>query len=52
MAELDPQAVLNLDMRCPSCEHGFVVPFSPSAFLVREVVERSKRLIPRCTRSP
>ena len=45
MAELDPQAVLNLDMRCPSCAHDFVVPFSPSAFLVREVVERSKRLI-------
>jgi hypothetical protein len=45
MAELDPQAVLNLDMRCPSCSHDFVVPFSPSAFLVREVVERSKRLI-------
>jgi hypothetical protein len=45
MAELDPQAVLNLDMRCPSCGHDFVVPFSPSAFLVREVVERSQRLI-------
>jgi hypothetical protein len=45
MAELDPQAVLNLDMRCPSCGHDFVVPFSPSAFLVSEVVERSKRLI-------
>lgn len=45
MAELDPQALLNLDMRCTACETGFVVPFSPSAFLVREIVDRSKRLI-------
>jgi hypothetical protein len=45
MAELDPQAVLELDMRCPSCGQAFVVPFSPSAFLVRELTDRSNRLI-------
>jgi hypothetical protein len=45
MAELDPQALLDLDMRCPSCGTAFVVPFSPSAFLVRELVDRSRRLI-------
>jgi hypothetical protein len=45
MAELDPQALLNLDMRCPSCEAAFVAPFTPSAFVVREILDRSKRLI-------
>jgi hypothetical protein len=45
MAELDPQAVTLLDMACMSCERPFVVPFSPSGYLVQELVDRSDRLI-------
>jgi hypothetical protein len=36
MAELDPQAELLLDLTCPECEAGFVVPFDAGDYVCRE----------------
>ncbi len=37
MARLDPQAELELDLSCPSCQREFSVVFDAASFLLREV---------------
>jgi hypothetical protein len=37
MAELDPQAEVELDATCPACAEQFVVPFDTAQFLVHEL---------------
>jgi hypothetical protein len=39
MAELDPQAEILLNLRCPECEVQFVVPFDTTDYLCREINE-------------
>ncbi|HLQ51100.1 MAG TPA: hypothetical protein VK129_06345 [Terriglobales bacterium] len=36
MAELDPQAEVLLDLTCPECNAGFVVPFDAGDYVCRE----------------
>jgi len=44
MAELDPQAEVALDARCPSCEKGFTVVLDAARYLEAEVVQAGERL--------
>ena len=37
MAEFDPQAEVLLDLSCPECQNGFVVPFDIADYLCREL---------------
>lgn len=37
MAELDPQADLELELACPACGHAFTVAFDTGDYLAREV---------------
>jgi hypothetical protein len=37
MAELDPQAEVDLDATCPACGDRFVAPFDAAQFLLREL---------------
>jgi hypothetical protein len=37
LAELDPQADLEIDMACPNCEAAIRLPFDPAGFLLREL---------------
>src|SRR5262249_30273022 len=37
MAALDPQAELLLDLTCPECDAGFVVPFDAGDYICREL---------------
>jgi hypothetical protein len=37
MAELDPQAEVLLNLRCPECEAQFVVPFDATDYFCREI---------------
>jgi hypothetical protein len=44
MAELDPQAEIELDLECPACGFAFSVVFDAGAFFLRELDERASRL--------
>src|SRR5262249_5605348 len=37
MGELDPQAEILLDLACPECEAGFVMPFDVANYVCREL---------------
>lgn len=45
MADLDPQAELDLDLRCPACERRFSMLFDTSAFFLCELDGRGARLL-------
>ncbi|MBZ5621712.1 MAG: hypothetical protein LAQ69_23740 [Acidobacteriia bacterium] len=42
MAALDPQAELLLDLTCPECAAGFVVPFDAGDYLCRELATEER----------
>jgi hypothetical protein len=42
MAALDPQAELLLDLTCPECAAGFVVPFDAGDYICRELVMQER----------
>ena len=44
MAELDPQAELRLDVRCPSCDAPATVLFDAALYFFDELAQRSARL--------
>jgi hypothetical protein len=44
MAELDGQADMSLALQCAACNHGWLSPFDPAAFLLREVDAYAARL--------
>lgn len=44
MAELDPQAEVLLDLTCPECAAGFVVPFDTADYLCRELAAQEQEL--------
>ena len=37
LAALDPMADLQLDLRCPACDHTWQASFDPAGFLLREI---------------
>lgn len=45
MAELDPQADIELELACPACGHAFTVAFDAGDFLAREVGRDSDSLL-------
>jgi hypothetical protein len=45
MAELDPQADVLLDLRCPACDHSWQALFDIVAFFWTELSAQSKRLL-------
>jgi hypothetical protein len=45
MADLDPQAEVLLDLRCPTCQAGQQVLFDIAAFFWSEIGARAKRLL-------
>jgi hypothetical protein len=45
MADVDPQAVIELELTCPACGLGFTVPFDAGAYLVQEVDARAASLL-------
>ena len=45
MAELDPQADIELELVCPACDHAFAVAFDSGDFLAREVGRDSGSLL-------
>ena len=45
LAELDPQAEIELELVCSECALPFVVPFDAGAFLLQEVDERAAQLL-------
>lgn len=45
MAELDPQAELDLELHCPACGTEFSLAFDTAAFLVQELSQRAGRLL-------
>jgi len=44
MADLDPQAEIRLDLRCPNCGHAFTSLFDAGAYLFDETAMRSREL--------
>lgn len=44
MAELDPQAELILNLKCPSCGHGFSTHLDAADFFFRELAGRASHL--------
>lgn len=42
MAELDPQAEILLDLTCPECQTGFVVPFDAADYVCRELATQER----------
>lgn len=44
MAELDPQAELKLQLRCPACRHEFTTFFDTCNFFFQELSERERLL--------
>ncbi len=54
MAQLDPQADVQLDMTCPSCEHRWSAPFDIASFLWKEIhawAQRTLRDVHRLARA-
>jgi hypothetical protein len=45
MAVRDPQAELELELRCPACRAEFSVVFDTAAFFLQELDERGERLL-------
>jgi len=45
LSELDPQANILLDLRCPACDGEWQQPFDIGAFLWGEVAGRARRLL-------
>jgi hypothetical protein len=45
LAELDPQADVTLDLRCPACAHAWESPFDVAAFVAGEIRTRARRLL-------
>jgi hypothetical protein len=45
MGDFDPQAEIELDLRCPACDAGFSALFDAAAFLLGELDERATRLL-------
>lgn len=45
MAELDPAAVVKLNLQCPSCSHSWQVLFDIAAFFWAEISAHARRLI-------
>jgi hypothetical protein len=45
MAELDPQAEINLHLECPACEHAFSSTFDTADYFFRELESREKDLL-------
>lgn len=45
MAEADPQADVDLDLRCPECGHAWHTPFDIGAFLWTEIHHWARRLL-------
>lgn len=45
MAERDPQAELELELRCPTCGLAFSMVFDTAAFFLRELEERAAALL-------
>lgn len=45
MAERDPQAEVELDLRCPTCQTRFTALFDAASFLLRELEDRAIRLV-------
>lgn len=41
MAELDPQGEVLLDLNCPECAAGFVVPFDAADYVCRELASQA-----------
>jgi hypothetical protein len=44
LAELDPQADLEIDMRCSVCGEELRLPFDPAGFLLRELAVEAEAL--------
>ncbi len=44
MAQLDPQAEIELRLRCPACEQPFCTLFDPADYMFREIAARSHDL--------
>jgi len=42
MAELDPQAEMLLDLTCPECNAGFIVPFDAGDYVCRELAVQER----------
>jgi hypothetical protein len=45
MLRLDPQAQVELDVRCPACDHGFDLLLDVASFLLRELDHDAARLL-------
>lgn len=45
MADLDPQAELELDVRCPACDSQFSIVFDVAAFFLCELDARGARIL-------
>ena len=45
MGDRDPQAEIELDLRCPACEEPFSALFDAATFLLGELDERATRLL-------
>lgn len=45
MAELDPQAEVLLDLRCPACDHRWLALFDVISFLWDELAAQARRLL-------
>jgi len=45
MAARDPQAEIELDMRCPTCERRFTALFDAASFIAREFADRAAHLL-------
>ena len=45
MAELDPQANMELNLLCPGCEHNWLAPFDIASFLWTEINAWARRML-------
>lgn len=45
IAATDPQAEVQLEMRCPACDAGFTTLFDTAAFVLRELDQRATRTL-------
>lgn len=45
LEQIDPMAVLELNMQCPGCSHTWSLPFDPVRFLREEIRTRASRLL-------
>ena len=45
MVDRDPQAEIELDMRCPACERSFTALFDAATFVTRELEDRAAHVL-------